>query len=491
MPMLNKRICVRALPTIGLCLLLCGIGECVIEPPEQPDVGPAGKNYICDPETGVYFEHNEKWIPDPYLGEDLGGYVYAPACAERPAEAPVIFFFHCGAGDRQDTYEKFFRHLAGKNYIVIAPNYHRPPVYGHDPLTAVSKIPYIHWAYAGIAGAKAGVEYYRNTLPGRLDPVECPYGIPAPMLEQGELVYGTVGHSFGTTVAAGLANPTFRNSVPGAEDFDENPRAVVLMMGGQVGDILPTCPGGGDLLWCCPTCFPSPFVGWLLASLVEIENGYLDFDPDNPDDWTPNPDACIYGRYVAGNRHCMATDGSYTSGDLSEITYDPLWIVMSGEDDLYAGETYPLQGYCKASNVTDKQYLRVLSDDHGHPSKNDLKAHHTDPVETDLLYPIWPGKIDAHDYWAYWKIVTAAMNCAVYDQDCNYARGGTDEQLRMGNWSDGEPVKRMQWNPDVRDNDGICYPLEDVCDMVNDVDPVTRESAWNWRGGNVPADCGD
>jgi hypothetical protein len=39
----------------------------------------------------------------------------------------------------------------------------------------------------------------------------------------------------------------------------------------------------------------------------------------------------------------------------------------------------------------------------------------------------------------------------------------------MGNWSDGEPVKRMQWNPRVRDNDGTCYRLEDACDMVNDI----------------------
>ena len=83
------------------------------------------------------------------------------------------------------------------------------------------------------------------------------------------------------------------------------------------------------------------------------------------------------------------------------------------------------------------------------------------------------------------------MNCAFHGQDCNYARGGTDEQVSMGNWSDGEPVKRMQWNPNVRDNAGICYPLEDACDMVNNIDPVTKESAWNWRGVNIPADCGD
>ncbi|MBW1743493.1 MAG: hypothetical protein JRJ47_08720 [Deltaproteobacteria bacterium] len=81
---------VRALPVIALCFLLCGIDQC-IKQPTQEGAGPGDNTYICDPETGVLFDSNEGWIDD-YLGHPLGGYIYTPACAERPQEAPVVFF---------------------------------------------------------------------------------------------------------------------------------------------------------------------------------------------------------------------------------------------------------------------------------------------------------------------------------------------------------------------------------------------------------------
>jgi hypothetical protein len=98
--------------------------------------------------------------------------------------------------------------------------------------------------------------------------------------------------------------------------------------------------------------------------------------------------------------------------------------------------------------------------------------------------------VDAHDYYAYWKIVTAAMNCAIYGQDCDYAGGGTEEQLGMGNWigGDGREVKRMQYNPDVWDQNYRCFDLEDACNMVNtiDEDAGTGQSCWNWREWDGP-----
>ena len=154
---------------------------------------------------------------------------------------------------------------------------------------------------------------------------------------------------------------------------------------------------------------------------------------------------------------------------------------------------YGVAGH-RATKINDKHYIRVRSDRHGRPSKNDLIADHMDPAEADppFFLPLWRGKKDAHDYWAYWKIVTAAMNCAIDNQDCDYARGPTQELVSMGKWSDGTPVEPMQYNPPVWDNDGQCYPLEDpnnpensACYLVNKIDPNTEESAWKWRGRKV------
>ncbi len=468
--MLNMRMFVRALPTIGLCLLLCGIGECIIEPPGPEDAGPGNNTYICDTETGLYVDDGSIWFGG--LDNGNGGWIYAPSCSERSEEAPVVFFFTAWSVDTRAIYDGFFRHLAGKGYIVIAPKYNLPP----ENDTIVGQLRFYEALLAGrnraIRSAYQGfLSYMSDILPTN--------DVPAPMFEEDELVYGVVGHSMGGSYAAAFSNPTILNSVIDDENSNLSPKVVVTMDAGS--DLLCRCPGASEMAW----CFPTGPLAWLWH-LLGLGGGY--FDPD----WSPDPLYCPYGEYqtVEDGQHCMATEGAHLWGDLSAIDYNPLWIQMVGERDIDACESAEMNLFCSTTQITDKQYLRVRADDHGRPSTNDLKAHHFDPAGADLVLH-WTGKVDGHDYYGYWKIVTAAMNCAIHGQDCNYARGGTNEQLSMGNWSDGEPVKRMQWNPNVRDNDGICYPLEDACDMVNYIDPVIQESAWNWRGSNIPADCGD
>jgi hypothetical protein len=308
------------------------------------------------------------------------------------------------------------------------------------------------------------------------------YDVPAPKFEEGELIYGVVGHSYGGPIGLALANPAIRGDVPGVEDFDWNPKALVMMATGKGSDVSPRCPGAFEQAWCCPSCS----LGLLMNLFGWVDNGYL--DPE----WTPDPDKCPLGDYVEAEdgQHCMVTDATFLCGDLADITYDPLMIVMSGEDDTDVAETAPLLGYCAAVNIADRQYIRVRSDDHGEPFTNDLVANHTDALGADLVPVLFAAKVDGHDYWGYWKIVTAAMNCAVYDLDCEYARGGTEEQLSMGYWSDGQAVRAMQWNPRVRDNTGTCYDLGDAstpgtaCCMVNN-------GTWDWRGPAVVTDCGD
>jgi hypothetical protein len=438
-----------------------------IEPPGQDGSGPGDNAYTCDTETGLYIERNDMWTA--YMGEELGGYIYAPSCSQRPEEAPVLFFFHAFIAEDQAHYEGFFRHLAGKNYIVIAPNYNTPGTSGSLSL-AFNEAP-IRNRDRGIAGAKAGYQYYMEHI---LDSTH----VPAPMVDRGELLYGVAGHSFGGAICASFANARIRGSVLGDQEFKWNPKAVVMMNSAGV-DLFPRCPGAFETAWCCPTC---P-LGHLMI-LFGLDNGYWHSD------WKPDPNMCAYGEYVESEdgQHCMGTDGTFFWGDLSDIDYNPLWVVMGGEHDTDGGETAELQLYCKTTRISDKQYLRVRSDDHGEPFTNDLRSKHWDPAGADLLAPFWMGKVDGHDYWAYWKIVTAAMSCAIYGQDCNYARGGTEEQLSMGYWSDGQPVTPMQWNPRVRDAAGTCHDLGDhnthraACYRV-------KNGTWDWRGNKRRANC--
>lgn len=496
--MINKRLFFRALPAIGLCILLCGIDDCLIKPPGPEGAGPGDRTYTCNPniEGHVFIERFDSWTV--YEGKELGGYIYAPSCAERPDYAPVIFFFHAFVADSPTHYGEFFKHLAGKDYIVIAPNYHTPDR-GQD---LASRLGFneilLEIRNRGIKGASAGLDYYMNDL--QVNPTQYQYGIPDPVFDPDGLVYGVAGHSMGGAITAAFSNPRIRDEVLGVGAFNENPKAVVMINAAGL-DLFARCPGAFESAWCCPECALFQIMG----RLGWVDNGYSVYN-QHPNDWHPDPDRCFYrdpdgegnGVYWPAEdlQECLATDGAVFWGDLSDITYEPLWIVMGSENDSSGGESGPLQLYCNATEISDKQYIRVLTDRHGQPFTNHLIAEHFDAAGADLLAPVWTGKVDAHDYWGYWKIVTAAMNCAVDNQDCNYATGGTEEQLSMGYWTDGQPVNPMQWNPRVSDFVGECHDLGDhntpgtACYKIYNRDPNDHyRRDWNWRHPSVRANC--
>jgi len=568
---------------IGIMLLSCmfltgqedwGQGP---TPPGQPTSGPGGTgDYICDPDTGVFAwpptgiaeeeyydpsnsdlwwetfyppDPNDPELPDSDCPYPLEGFIYAPACHSNPDPAPVVFFYHMGTADRRIHYEGFHRHLAAKGYIVIAPRYHCPPINNdlvdNDPkwtelFKQVDRDE--HWQRRAIWGAIAGLDYYanetdENELRDHIDLTEHP--IPDPMYDdQGRLVYGVVGQSIGTTMAVALANPKDWSSTPDPpptrtevidDSWDDwNPKAVVLMNGGTVGDLLPRCPASSDYVYCCPSCYNPALLRFGTLNFlfgifdIEVVNNYIGY-LDDPDGWEPVENTCMYGEYTkqvgcetgdencANGQHCHATDASFLTGKLSEIDYppgrDPLWIVMSGEADWGVEETPQLQAYCRTTNIDkdNKVFLRVLSDTHGHP---DLIASHQAAAGATLANLVFPDREDALDYYAYWKVVTAAMNCALRNQSeyCDYIRDPSPNLTYMGEWSDGKPVNEMQYNPRVRDNGcpecalpedrpPQCYELGDhetpdtACYMVHRVNDVTGISDWKWRGIGIRANC--
>ena len=526
-------------------------------PPGQPTSGPGGSDYTCthccDPETEVFvwpptdipesmYHHPNysyvRWLNQYPDGLDcnphdagtcpLEGFIYAPACLE---EAPVVFFYHMYLGDLRKHYHEFHKHLAAKGYIVIAPRYHRPSLLG-DPVKMFDQV-VGDGVKAAVKGAQAGLEYYETYI----RPL---YDVPDPMYDDlGRLVYGIAGHSMGTTHAAALANPQEPPNIPRPPPTrkvviddpkwdDWNPKTVVLMAGGQVGDLSARCPGWQDQAICMGGTFAHNVACEIFDPVNDPYNSYV-FCQDGYEP-ADHPELCPYGEYEPlkgcdnegrncwDNQHCATTDGRHHSGNLSFIDYNPLWIVMSGEADWEGVETPTLQGYCRATQIDDKHYLRVLSDNHGRPA---LIAEHTGPAGDDMMsesdydfLPVWTDQVDAHDWYAYWKVVTAAMDCVTKGDNCEYVRGGTAEQIDMGNWSDGTPVNKMQYNPRVRDNGGCwkppcdsddpdfdsnnpdfdprCYDLEDACALINQIvyeEGDTKMSAWKWRGKDILDNC--
>jgi hypothetical protein len=54
------------------------------------------------------------------------------------------------------------------------------------------------------------------------------------------------------------------------------------------------------------------------------------------------------------------------------------------------------------------------------------------------------AKVDALDYYAYWKLFDALTDAAFYGRNRDYALGGGRNQTHMGRWSDGKPVEPLQ-----------------------------------------------
>src|SRR5262249_19842189 len=97
--------------------------------------------------------------------------------------------------------------------------------------------------------------------------------------------------------------------------------------------------------------------------------------------------------------------------------------------------------------AADKAFLLVRSDDHGWPQQI---ANH--------FFPDCDGyrdtaAVDARDFCVTFKLTVAALNCGFHGLDCASAFGhGSLEQVGMGSWSDGVPMKPMLNIDPLRDS---------------------------------------
>jgi hypothetical protein len=132
------------------------------------------------------------------------------------------------------------------------------------------------------------------------------------------------------------------------------------------------------------------------------------------------------------------------------------------------------------------------ADGHGNP---DLAASHNEPCgfdnqfdngETNLFIPFVTGAVDALDFYCYWKLQDALMDCALRSENCEYAFGDTPEQHGMGNWSDGTPVRPLEITPSCANRyqrcgrgysrKGVPEPQQREC--MSCALPTTNEAAW-------------
>jgi len=132
-----------------------------------------------------------------------------------------------------------------------------------------------------------------------------------------------------------------------------------------------------------------------------------------------------------------------------------LLLAVAGDRDNVVGDSISKKVIQGATNVPDscKDFLVLVSDDHGSPG---LVADHTSamagrPGRAGCFLPFFARFLgrsglvtDALDWFGYWKLFDGLTDAAFWGKNRQYALGGTPEQLFMGAWSDGTPVKQPE-----------------------------------------------
>lgn len=153
---------------------------------------------------------------------------------------------------------------------------------------------------------------------------------------------------------------------------------------------------------------------------------------------------------------CEAGPGS-SLGHLStysnmETSFNSLIIV--GNNDIIVGNAFGKMIFDSTNIPTSrKNYIVQYAD-----NSPVIEATHNEPLAANNNYDggtigaiitggYTASKIDAVDYFCYWKLADALISCTFYGTDCNYAFGDTPEQRNMGIWDNGNPLIELEVYP--------------------------------------------
>ncbi|MFB3827319.1 MAG: alpha/beta hydrolase fold domain-containing protein [Bryobacteraceae bacterium] len=117
-------------------------------------------------------------------------------------------------------------------------------------------------------------------------------------------------------------------------------------------------------------------------------------------------------------------------------------LLLAGEDDTVVCLQTAVNMWTKTAQIPDpnRDFLLARSDARGTPAQI---ANHFFPNNDGYRDT---AAIDARDYFITYRLSVAVLNCAFRGTDCHIGLGnGSAAQTDLGLWSDGVPVKPLQW----------------------------------------------
>lgn len=138
----------------------------------------------------------------------------------------------------------------------------------------------------------------------------------------------------------------------------------------------------------------------------------------------------------------------------SGLPSDTRMLVVTGQLDFVVGQGFAKR-LMKETRLQPGYKNMVTHLPDAHNLLAPLAAGHDEPLSvyepfdnqeiTPLILISLPlARENAVDYFCYWKLSEALLNCSFYGQNCNYAFGNTPEQRSMGKWGDGTAARELK-----------------------------------------------
>ncbi len=149
---------------------------------------------------------------------------------------------------------------------------------------------------------------------------------------------------------------------------------------------------------------------------------------------------------------CAPGTGPFKAGKLEsyeKMPADVNLLVMVNEKDHIVGDEMGLKIFETATNTPRRNLIRQYSD-----YENGISAGHNETYCLDEAFDtgnrnytakkaLRISKIDAVDYYGYWKLFDALMDCSRAGKNCQYAFGNTPEQRSLGTLVTGQILKEL------------------------------------------------
>ncbi|MFT6322217.1 MAG: acetyl esterase/lipase [Granulosicoccus sp.] len=152
---------------------------------------------------------------------------------------------------------------------------------------------------------------------------------------------------------------------------------------------------------------------------------------------------------------CSPGSGPLKGGILD--TYEAMpsdikMVIMVAEDDRIVGEKFGKKVFKTATNVILRNYIRQLRDNSTNPPH---RAGHNESYALDMEFDngkrnatarraLRKGTTNHIDYYGYWKIFDALLECSQAGENCEYAFGNTPEQRFLGLNSNNQPLLELE-----------------------------------------------